>query len=80
MPSYEFRCPDGHVSGALRRMSQSAEPILCHCGKMAERIMSIPHCVPDGMYSYAPNVGSADAFEQRQIKMRNGERTFQKLE
>ena len=42
MPTYEFRCPDGHDFEKLYRTISGAESTaLCpHCGKPAERVMS----------------------------------------
>jgi hypothetical protein len=78
MPIYETKCPAGHVTEHLRAYARRDDPTTCACGLPAERIMSIPHCVPDGMYSYAPNVGNADAFERRQVAMRDGVKIMKK--
>lgn len=72
MPQYQFRCPEGHVTERMRRMADRHDPEICSCGKDASLIISIPHCVPDGVYSYAPNIGSASAFEQRREHIKNG--------
>ena len=75
MPIYEYRCPNRHTETKLRKRQDSDEPLTCACGEPMERIMSAPHCLPDGVYSYAPNVGSADNFERKQaILDKNRER------
>lgn len=71
MPLYEYRCVAGHLSTDLRRVADRNDPLPCpQCGLYRELLISAPHIVPDGVYSYAPNIGSADAFEQRQEVIR----------
>ena len=43
MPTYEYRCPDGHdFERFYRKISDAAGQVSCpECGKIAERIMSI---------------------------------------
>lgn len=36
------------------------------------RIFSRSHCAPDGVYSYAPNLGDADRFERQRHAIKNG--------
>src|ERR1051325_10020147 len=41
MPTYEFRCPDGHVAERRFKMSEAASEIPCPvCGKIAVRQLS----------------------------------------
>ena len=40
MPTYEYRCPDGHAFEKFQRMSDPAEGECPECGKAAERILS----------------------------------------
>ena len=42
MPTYEFRCPDGHDFEKFYRSIGSAESVVAcpSCGKVAERVMS----------------------------------------
>src|SRR4249919_1083780 len=42
MPTYEFRCPDGHVFDRFyRKMSDAVSEVACpECGKIATRQMS----------------------------------------
>lgn len=73
MPIYEFRCEDGHVTERLRTYDTRTEPSICrHCAKHAERIeISRTHVEPDGIYSYAPNIGTASRFERQQHAIKN---------
>lgn len=70
MPIYEYRCPNGHTHERLRRYVERDRECRClECDELAQRILSTPHIGPDGMYSYAPNVGSKDAFDRKQAKI-----------
>ena len=76
-PIYDFSCPScGQQVTRLRKWETRDEPVTCGtCGKPMERLFPIPHCLPDGVYSYAPNIGSAEKFERKQDKIdRNRER------
>lgn len=35
------------------------------CGAPTEYILSAHHAPPDGIYSYAPNIGTADNYERK---------------
>lgn len=65
MPLYDFVCPDGHRTETLRRYVLRDDPLVCSCGLPASRIPVAPHVGPDGVYSYAPNIGDARKFERR---------------
>jgi putative FmdB family regulatory protein len=43
MPTYEYRCPEGHdFERFYRKISDAAPQVACpECGKIAERIMSV---------------------------------------
>src|SRR4051812_30261566 len=43
MPTYEYRCPNGHdIERFFRKISDSTPTVECpECGKIAERIMSM---------------------------------------
>ena len=60
-------------------MGDSADAT-CRCGQSAQRIMSRSHCPPDGIYSYAPNIGSAAAFEKRQQAIKDGVNVMPKIQ
>ena len=78
MPIYEYQCPEGHVSERIRKHKDCDLSVVCHCGKDTNRIVSRPHCVPDGVYSYAENIGSARAHERRQAALESGQRVIKK--
>ena len=69
-PLYEYKCPNGHTHQRLRKMDERDNPAPClQCDSDAEPIISAPHLQPDGVYSYCPNVGSADTFERKRAKI-----------
>lgn len=65
MPLYDYRCPEGHVTTELRGFDQRDTPVVCKCGQPTERLFPRTHRLPDGMYSYAPNLGDPEKFERR---------------
>jgi putative FmdB family regulatory protein len=74
-PIYEYRCPCGHVVERLRPMSDRHLPELCpQCAGAALLIISATHAPPDGVYSYAPNIGSPDAHDRKQEIIRAREK------
>ena len=40
MPTYEYRCPEGHTFDKFQRMSDPAEAECPECGKPGERVLS----------------------------------------
>jgi putative FmdB family regulatory protein len=79
-PVYEYQCQDcAHVSEELRPMyARNRGGICSQCGQLATLVMSRSHVVPDGVYSYAPNVGDPVAFEKRLGAMKEGQAIIQK--
>jgi len=66
VPIFEYRCSQGHDKTQLRKYEDRDKPCLCEiCDSSMLRIMSAPHVAPDGTYSYAPNIGRADAFDRK---------------
>lgn len=67
MPLYEYRCPDcDRIDERLRRYEDRDSKANCPtCGGRAERIISAHHRQPDGIYSYAPNLGNPADFERK---------------
>ena len=65
MPLYEYRCGSGHVREELRAYEDRDADLVCQCGKRAARVPSAHHSQPDGIYSYAPNIGTAADFERK---------------
>jgi len=76
MPLYDYSCPEcGSKTTRLRRYTERDEPVLCTCGRLMERLFPLPHVGPDGMYSYAENVGSKDSFDRKMAKLEQREQT-----
>ena len=75
-PQYEYQCEAAHVETRLRKYEDREEGLECRlCGQPMSRIWSAHHQAPDGIHSYAPNIGDANTFERRQAKIeRNKER------
>ena len=70
MPLYEYKCPNGHIHDRLRKIDERDHPARClQCDTPAQPIISAPHVMPDGTYSYAPNVGSMDDFDRKRAKI-----------
>lgn len=40
MPSYPFRCPNGHNQNIVLRMADRDSSQRCHCGKIMQRQMA----------------------------------------
>lgn len=72
MPLYEFRCADGHAQDKIRSYAIRDEPATCACGLAMQRVFARSHCPPDGVYSYAPNIGDADRFERQRQAIKDG--------
>ena len=84
MPIYEYACPQGHRIERFRKVGArhqkpAGSPCLV-CGGTLRLAISTPHIVPDGVYSYAPNIGSADAFERRREAIKAGKKVIPKIE
>ena len=66
MPIYEYLCPNGHTVEIIRRYPDRDEPVDClECGEPTHRLPPMPHVPVDGIYSYAPNVGTAREHERK---------------
>lgn len=70
MPTYEYAHGE-HRTTRFRPMSQRHDPVTCDCGEPMALIISGAHVPIDGVYSYAPNIGSADTFERRRAEMKD---------
>jgi putative FmdB family regulatory protein len=65
MPIYEYRCKQRHRIESLRKFEDQTPEVCTECGETMARIISAHHQAPDGIYSYEPNLGSADAFDRK---------------
>lgn len=71
MPIYTYACPKGHRAERFRKMADRNHTLQCPTCRLATRlILSLSHVEPDGIYSYAPNIGSEQAFEARRAAIR----------
>lgn len=78
MPLYDYKCSNGHVVEKLRPFVQcDAQTTCAECAEPMARQVARPHCVPDGMYSYAPNLGDPVKFEKRMEAQRRGQRVIE---
>jgi hypothetical protein len=80
MPLYEYQCDTGHATERIVSYERRDEPYTCRCGLATHRLFPLVHAMPDGMYSYAPNVGSEEAFSRRLDAMRSGVKVMPKFE
>jgi len=69
-PIYEYACNCGHSEEVIRRYEHRDEPVPCRaCSGAMERRFSAHHRQPDGIYSYEPNIGTPERFEQMSRRM-----------
>lgn len=71
---YEYRCSSGHITEKLRKVANRHDPVECECGESASLIISKTHRQPDGIYSFAPNVGDPNKFERRWENLKQNKR------
>lgn len=81
MPMFEYCCQQGHITEELRSYAARDEFVGCRvCTIPALRIeISHGHVPPSGVYSYAPNIGSANQFERRQQALKDGVKVIPKI-
>jgi len=71
MPLYTYRCPDKHLTDAVRTVEHRAETPVCDkCGKPTEKIITPTHVAPQ-FQSY-----KAVAGDQRWVHSRNEHKDF----
>lgn len=81
MPIYEYICsgPDAHTHEVIRRYEDRDTPWGClTCGGTMQRIWSTPSIPPDGVYSYAPNVGDPERFERQRHAIKTGQKVIER--
>lgn len=80
MPIYDYVDDEGHTVEHIRSYGRRDEPTVCYCGRTMRRLEISPtHCPPDGVYSYAPNVGSADRFERQRAAIKSGTKVIERI-
>lgn len=68
-PLYDYACGCGLQVTRLRKWQNRLDPVTCECGETMEPLFPVPHLMPDGVYSYAPNLGTREAFDRKQAKI-----------
>lgn len=77
MPLYDFKCANGHTTELVVSYEKRDDPAFCSlCGDASTRQFPLPHVPPDGVYSYAPNVGCPERFERQRHAIKNGIKTL----
>jgi putative FmdB family regulatory protein len=80
MPIYVYECARGHRAELFRSIRARNRRAPCpRCGKPLALTIARSHVAPDGVYSYAPNIGSADRFERQQEAMRAGKKVIPRV-
>ena len=79
MPLYDYQCANAHRHEVIRTYDRRDDPWPClTCGEPMARIWSAAHVPPDGVYSYAPNVGDAERFERQRAAIRDGVKVIER--
>jgi len=74
MPLYEYCCRHcGRTHTCLRKFERRLDAVACVCGAKMDWMFPVPHIEPDGIYSYAPNIGTAEDWERKQGKIKERE-------
>lgn len=77
MPIYQYQCEQGHVTERIRRIDHRNEPVACEsCQQPSALIIARSHVGPDGIYSYAPNIGDPERFERQREAIRSGQKVI----
>lgn len=80
MPLYDFTCENGHAHEVIRSYDRRDEPWPClTCAAPMRRVWSAPHVPPDGVYSYAPNVGDPERFERQRQAIKDGVKVIERV-
>ena len=75
-PIYEYRCANGHSTDTIRKFVERDGYLECPvCGSQSIRVFSAHHAPPDGVYSYAPNIGDPNRYEQQQERIKRKKET-----
>lgn len=77
MPIFEYACGNGHATETIRSFGRRDEPMTCECGLEMKRLeVSRSHVPPDGVYSYAPNIGDPERFERQRAAIHDGKKVI----
>lgn len=80
MPIFEYRCQNAHTHEVVRSFDRRDQPWPClDCGEPMTRLeVSRSHIPPDGVYSYAPNLGDPERFERQREAIKNGVKVLER--
>ncbi|MBK8006764.1 MAG: zinc ribbon domain-containing protein [Gemmatimonadetes bacterium] len=79
MPIYTYQCPKGHRQERFRKITARRRPVPCNrCTAKAQLVLTRTHCPPDGVYSYAPNLGDPARFERQREALRTGKKVIER--
>lgn len=63
MPTYVYRCPDGHETDEVRRVADMDIPFRCECGAAAARV----EIAGAPAYVTRPGVGDRSPFSRDRV-------------
>ena|SRR5436190_22857995 len=80
MPIFEYSCPNSHTHEVIRSYALRDTPWPClDCGGPMTRLeVSRTHVPPDGVYSYAPNLGDPERFERQREAIKSGTKVIER--
>jgi hypothetical protein len=70
---YQYSCGE-HITEKMRKIADRHQPVECECGKPSKLIISRPSGSPDGIYSFAPNMGDPNVFDRRHEMLKQNKR------
>lgn len=80
-PLFEWSCAEGHTQELIRSYARRDEPVAClTCGAATLRQeVSRSHVPPDGVYSYAPNIGDPERFDRQRAAIKSGTKVIERI-
>jgi putative FmdB family regulatory protein len=81
VPIFEYECPEHHRHEVIRSFANRDTPWGClTCGGTMSRLeVSVSHVPPDGVYSYAPNIGDPERFERQRQAIKDGVKVIERV-
>jgi hypothetical protein len=78
-PIYEYSCGQ-HTHEVIRAFDRRDDPWAClTCEQPMQRLeVSRTHVPPDGVYSYAPNLGDPERFERQREAIKSGVKVIER--
>lgn len=79
MPLYDYKCGEGHLTTEFRSYENRKRGPKCkRCGAKTQYQFPMSHVEPDGIYSYAPNIGTEADFERRREAIKEGQKVIKR--